>query len=224
MQRAVFRHDDEEAILKEHFRGSAPGYFVEVGAFHPTALSQSHALECAGWDGLLIEPLTEHVRNLRAHRRAKVVQAACGSPSQHGSSLPVGKGGGLSSMKRGTFADYETAHVLTLDSILYAEQRERIDFISIDVEGAELDVLAGFDLDRWRPSLALIEDHIENERIHRHMTAHGYKRVRRTGDNSWYVPKSAIFPLDLLGRWQLFRKYYAGRPIRQIKKRIKECE
>ena len=47
--------------------------------------------------------------------------------------------------------------MLTLDEIL-AGAREPMDFVSIDVEGSELDVLGGFDLERFAPQVLIIED------------------------------------------------------------------
>jgi hypothetical protein len=64
----------------------------------------------------------------------------------------------------------------------------RIDFLSIDTEGTELDVLLGFDLARHRPRLILIEDKLYHLSKHSYLTRHGYKLVKRTVLNNWYVP------------------------------------
>lgn len=224
-QPAVFRQEDEEAVLAEHFAERGSGYFVEVGAYHPTILSQSKLLETRGWTGIMIEPLADQARVLRAQRASKVVQAACGSPAQHGTTIQIGRLGGLSTLRADRlsedrrYSEFETVEVVTLDSILAADRPASIDFVSIDVEGAELDVLAGFDLARWKPGLVLIEDHIENDDIHRHMKQNDYRRVRRTGDNSWYVRNETPFPVSVFGRWQILRKYYLGRPLRALRTR-----
>jgi FkbM family methyltransferase len=46
----------------------------------------------------------------------------------------------------------------TLTHILQSQAIEKIDFLSIDVEGAEMDVLLGFDFNRYQPQLILLED------------------------------------------------------------------
>jgi len=71
--------------------------------------------------------------------------------------------------------------------------------VSIDVEGHEVEVLAGFDLARWRPRLLLIEDVVQSLDLHRHLVARGYRWIRRTGINSWYAPADAPFRVDLKG-------------------------
>jgi hypothetical protein len=106
--------------------------------------------------------------------------------------------------------------VLTLDALLEAEGNPRIDFVSIDVEGAELEVLQGFSLERHRPTLVLVEDGVRNLDKHRAMTARGYKLVKRTVLNNWYVARETRFTLTTLGeRLELFRKMYLATPIRR---------
>lgn len=95
--------------------------------------------------------------------------------------------------------------------------RQFIDFISIDVEGHELDVLDGFDLARWRPRLILIEDLLLHLRVHRYLMLHGYCCLRRTGINNWYMPAKEFPKLGLDGRWQLVNKFYLGTPFRRVR-------
>jgi hypothetical protein len=121
-----------------------------------------------------------------------------------------------------------TSEVLlrTLDEILIdANAPAPLDFVSIDVESHEIEVLAGFDLTRWRPRLILIEDLAYNLRIHRHLTQRDYKWVRRTGLNSWYVPAASPMAVGVIGCLQFFRKHYLGVPFRNLrewKRRLRE--
>jgi hypothetical protein len=105
----------------------------------------------------------------------------------------------------------------TLDDILAEANAQSIDFVSIDVEGHELDVLDGFNLSRWRPRLILIEDLLLRNRLHRELVRRGYRWIRRTGINNWYVPRWAAPKLGLDGRWQFFRKLYLGTPSRRMR-------
>ena len=80
----------------------------------------------------------------------------------------------------------------TLDDIL-TEARAPVafEFLSIDVEGHELEVLGGFDLARWRPRLILLEDHVGDLAKHRYLENAGYRLIRRCENNGWYVPRDA---------------------------------
>lgn len=219
---AIFHPDHEQRLVRE-FLGDKPGSFVDVGANHPTINSQSYHLELLGWRGILIEPVPEFAENLRAARESLVVQVACGSPAQHGTTMPIHVAGIHSSL----LPDLMTPEILvegttevavrTLDAVIEEAGLTRVDFISLDVEGVELQVLAGFSLERWAPRLILIEDLVLDWSKHRYLSSHGYKLVRRTGLNAWYVNRNIAFPLTLYGRWQLFRKYVIGLPTRRLR-------
>jgi FkbM family methyltransferase len=219
--RAVFREEHERALLSSYL--PAKGFFVEVGAYQPVALSQTWELEQRGWDGLLIEPIPEHAESLRRERRARVFEVACGRPEQHGETMPIYVAGARSSLKlaHGPPSD---VRVVTLDSVLAEAGARGIDFLSVDVEGAELDVLLGLSFERHRPGLILLEDFAEGLEKHRFMRARGYKRVRRTGNNSWYVHEDVAFPVSWFGRWQLFRKYTLSIPVRFVKRAIRRLK
>jgi hypothetical protein len=106
--------------------------------------------------------------------------------------------------------------VRTLDDILAeAGAPEGFDFLSIDVEGHELDVLSGFDIGRWRPRLILLEDHVADLSKHTYLTGAGYRIARRYENNGWYVPKDADVPN--FSRWEILRKYYLALPIRMLR-------
>ena len=92
-----------------------------------------------------------------------------------------------------------------------------IDFLSVDVEGHEIEVLRGIDLARWRPRLILLEDHVGDLSRHRFITALGYRLTRRTGFNGWYVPAGVMVDFGWANRWRLLRKYYLALPLRVLR-------
>lgn len=111
---------------------------------------------------------------------------------------------------------------MTLDGVLQdAGASAPIDFLSIDTEGHEIEVLSGFDLARWRPRLILIEDLVLDRDLHRLLTGRGYKWVRRTGLNSWYVPADSAMAVSLEGYLQFIRKYYLGVPFRRLREALR---
>ena len=223
--RTVFPWQVENELKAEFFAAMPNGFFVEVGANEPQRGSQSWQFEQAGWTGVLIEPQPDLAERLRRTRRAQVVAAACSSPANAGSAMTLHLSGPHSSLKRelavtGVVArDTVDVPARTLDDILeQARAPSPIDFVSIDVEGHEVDVLSGFDLARWQPRLVLIEDHVTNLATHRFLTRAGYRLIRRTGLNGWYVPREQA-PRIGLGWWQIARKYYLALPIRMLRDR-----
>jgi FkbM family methyltransferase len=220
-QRDILSAEENEQRLVREFLGASPGFFVEVGAFHPFSGSQSWHLEQRGWAGVLVEPQPELAALLTRKRRASVFQFACSAPERHGTEMTLYVAGGTSSLERSKMVagaratDAISVRVRTLDDILLeAEAPPQVDLMSLDVEGHEIEVLRGFDLARWKPRLILLEDHIDNLSKHRFMTSKGYVLVRRTGLNNWYVPRGSTVRLGAGDAWSVFRKLYLSLPFR----------
>jgi FkbM family methyltransferase len=219
----VFPMAAENELKQAYLRELDRGYFVEVGANHPENGSQTFGLEQSGWTGILIEPQPELADALRRRRSAQVFAEACTSRRNAGSRMTLHLAGGHSSFDRNLNLAEVKPHgavdvpTRTLDEILIAAGAQKVDFISIDVEGHELDVLDGFDLERWRPGLVLIEDLLLHLRLHRYLMRRNYRWFRRTGINNWYVPADKLPPLGIDGRWQFLNKFYLGTPFRRAR-------
>jgi FkbM family methyltransferase len=215
----------EEELVWGYFGRKTTGFFVEVGANHPHLLSQTWLLEKNGWRGILIEPQEHLCALLRQERKNSIVwQAACSSPEKQGEMLLhiPGDVSGFATLQKNVDdleLHYDRAvkvKVLTLDTILGAAGNPKIDLLSVDVEGTELDVFRGLNFERHRPKLILLEDKVQSLHKHRFMTGRGYKLVRRTGLNNWYIPREHPFTAATLAdRCELFRKMYLGLPFRK---------
>lgn len=222
--RAIFFHHEGETDIVGEFLGVKPGFFVDVGANDPTEGSQTWHLEQRGWAGVLVEPQPELAEKLRQRRAAKVYAVACSSPANAGRSMTLHRAGRQSSLNSDHFSlgmqreGTIDVPVKTLDEILVdANAPVPLDFVSIDIESHEIEMLKGFSLERWRPRLLLIEDLVMNLRLHRYLQSRGYKWVRRIGFNSWYVPASDPMDVSLFGKLQFVRKYFLGTPLRHVR-------
>ncbi len=221
--RTLFPQDAETELKRVFFANTDRGYFVEVGANLPRDGSQTFDLEGRGWTGVLVEPQADLADGLRRQRSARVFAAACSSRRHAGGFMTLHLAGGHSSFDAKLNLAEVKPHgavavpVRTLDEILIEAQAPAIDFVSIDVEGHELDVLDGFDLARWQPHLILIEDLLLHLRLHRYLQRAGYRWLRRTGINNWYVPTDKAPSLGWDGRWQFFNKFYLGTPFRRLR-------
>jgi len=219
-QSAIFRHSQESDLIFEYLSGIKGGIFVEVGANDPVDGSQTLRLENIGWSGLLVEPLSEHAEDLRRLRKAHVEEVACGPRSQHETIMRF-KVAGVASTLAEEFINHRVVEeetrevrVVTLNSLLEKHGIDKIDLLSLDVEGYELEVLDGLSLDRYKPRFILIEDRVRDLTRHDYLVSKGYKVVRRSGANGWYVPAETSFPVSLFGRMQLLWKYRIEQPFR----------
>ena len=162
----------EDAILSRIFPGHR-GSCVEVGANDGIADSMTYFFEKRGWQCVLVEPNPELCRRIRATRSAVLHECAASSTSGT-ATLHVAEGAerahGVStlcededSLERIEGYGFTTRPVQVrtrrLDDILEESKLEPgIEFISIDVEGHEYEVLQGLALERWRPKVLVIEE------------------------------------------------------------------
>lgn len=195
----------EDQILARFFSDAPAGFFVEVGAYDGIAMSNTLALERRGWRGILVEADPELAGRCRDNRPESVVvncaATAPGGPSEVTFSVAVGCEG-LSAL---TMDDDRLARVRhytgsadirrvvvparCLDEILSEHGVTRIDVMTIDVEGHEWDVLRGTDLDRWKPTLLIVERNSTflPPRMLRRLHRHGYRYRFSTGPNDWFL-------------------------------------
>lgn len=195
----------EDLIVWEYFNRKRDGFFVEVGANDPVALSQTHMLEQQGWRGLLIEPIPSCCARLAAARpNSTVCEMAATAPEKRGTAtLHIAEADAWSYLEGVSDRDMSAKKIKvkaeTLETVLDLHQAPQIDLLSIDVEGAEIDVLRGLDLKKRKPSLILIEDHLDDLKIYRYLRGQNYFLGRRSGCNNWWFPQGAAVPPFSLG-------------------------
>ena len=213
----------EQQMVQTFFAGRH-GFYVDVGANDPVLDSQSQHLEALGWTGLLVEPDPDCCDLLRKNRTGIVVQMACSSPENAGKQLQLNRAGPHSTLEDKPIAPGAVVRSTvavecdTLDAILEKHSAPPgFELLSMDIEGHELTALSGFSFDKWQPQLVLIEDHVTHLDKHRLMTRNAYQLLMRTGLNSWYVSKNSSYSHSLLARFEYFRKYYLGLPLRKFR-------
>lgn len=197
----------EDKILFKIFHKKTYGSCIEVGANNGIDDSISLFFEKIGWRCILIEPNPLLCREIRAVRKALVYEYAAsnqnairtlyvveGAVRSHGlSTISTNKEVYDRIKKYGFVTRPVQVHTMTLDEILMdAQIKGDIDFISIDVEGHEHEVLEGFSLERWKPIILLVEDNsnFENNSVNNYLRKFGYVRFLRTGVNDWYAHRT----------------------------------
>ncbi|MSP28556.1 MAG: FkbM family methyltransferase [Methylococcales bacterium] len=217
--------NDEKAQIRQFFQNRPAGICVEVGANEPVAVcSQSlHLEEKLNWRCVLIEPnpiLAQKAVQLRP--KATVCEVACPCPENIGTmvlSIPLDDNNqevtGHAALEKNADAhNYQHHNSIevqadTLTHILQTPQIPQIDFLSIDVEGAEMDVLLGLDFSLYHPQLILLEDKHLYLKKHLFLKQQGYKLVRRLNGNCWYIPKESLAPTVLLSeKLKLLKRMY----------------
>jgi FkbM family methyltransferase len=167
------------------------GFFVEFGAADGVFLSNSHFLEKEmGWKGLLAEPNPAFARSLRKHRGC-VISSKCvysRSGEEIGflaavegefsriADLDPGDGHEARRLEAGQLIKVQT---ISLNDLLIEHAAPScIDFLSVDTEGSEFEILNAFDFDRWDVRAIAVEHNFTpvRERLYDLLTANGYSR------------------------------------------------
>lgn len=195
-----FAQFGEDRILDEIFGYRNFGTCVEVGANDGIADSMTYHFELLGWRCLLVEPIPELFRKIKENRNCIAHNCAVSSKEEE---VTFSMADGVSSMstlklsqdhkknisKAGGKIKYIKVKTKTLDNVLDESCISNIDFISIDVEGYELEVLKGFSIENYHPRIVLIEDNSNatDPTIPAFMESKGYLIFNRTGVNDWYA-------------------------------------
>jgi len=213
----------------DFFQRRTQGVFVEVGANDPQVNSQTWLLEQKGWAGVLIEPQPKYFKKLQSVRhRSRIFAVACASPDHERETMLYlaqndGQCGLTPTQFEASYVGKVRVPVLTLNEVLATANVTRVDFVSIDVEGYQLEVLRGFNLAAYRPALLLVEDRFRNLQTHLYLCHHGYRLIRRSGGlNSWYIPRENPPSLRMLESLRLFRFVWLGTPVRALKFWLRE--
>ena len=158
----------EDMHLLRVFGEQAGGFYIDIGAGHPVYDNVSFAFYLRGWNGITVEPnpwlaqLSAAVRP-RDHRIQSLVGLAPGEATYylvkhfHGLSTTVASHAQAAQEEFGEAAQKLTVPVITLAALCEQHAPGAIDFLKVDVEGAEPDVLGGNDWRRFRPKVVVVE-------------------------------------------------------------------
>jgi len=155
------------------------GYFIEIGAADGVELSNTYALEkYLGWSGICVEP-TQAIEQLMKNRDCiaenRCVWARSGEKMEF---LSRGLYGGIVPEEyRGQF-DPKEIHMketISLEDVLKEHNAPSyIDYMSIDTEGTELDIISSFDFNSYHIALMTIEHNGRRQEIAGYLRRYGY--------------------------------------------------
>jgi FkbM family methyltransferase len=166
-----YSQEGEDLILRRIFNGQGTGFFVDVGAHHPQRFSNTYWFYQHGWRGINIDAAPGSMEKFKKARPKDInLEAAIANgnhtltyyefsePTLNGFSKEI-------SQARNQNGPYKITgerpvRTLTLAEILdqHLPRGQRIDFLTIDVEGLDLEVLESNDWTKYKPTLILVED------------------------------------------------------------------
>jgi FkbM family methyltransferase len=156
----------EDVMLHRALAGVESGFYIDVGAADPVEMSVTKAFYDAGWRGVNIEPGRHYFERLRDARPGDVNLDVALAETAGSRAFHEVADTGLSTLhadiasthrREGHRVTARPVRLMTLAEVCEAYAKADIHFLKIDVEGAEAEVLAGADFQRFRPWIVLLE-------------------------------------------------------------------
>jgi FkbM family methyltransferase len=186
----------DQWVLQGVFPGVRDGYFVDIGSADGMYLSNTKSLEDRGWTGVCIDPFPTNVESRTCDVIPEVVYSSSG---QVLSFRQAGVLGGIQdhlnryasdkSVQNAALIEFTTT---TMNEVLESAQAPTfLHYVSLDVEGAEYEVLQGFDLGKYQVGAFTIEHNFEEPKrtqIRELLERHGYRIALSIQFDDWYLP------------------------------------
>ena len=158
----------EDLYLMRCFGDRSDGFYIDIGSGHPVYDNMSFAFYLKGWRGITVEPNPWLARLTRAVRvRDRHIEALVGAAAGEATFHLVNEFHGLSTMIAahaeaaqthfGKASRDITVPVTTLKELCEQHAPPSFEFLKVDVEGAEPDVLLNGDWQRYRPKVVVVE-------------------------------------------------------------------
>lgn len=197
----------EDIILSGFFHHTKTGFYVDVGANDPAIDSVTKNFYEKGWRGINIEPISRLYKKLE-EERPRDINLNIGISDKRGHLVfrEYKAFHGLSTFVEDIKEDYDKlierdkkykdyverkVEIKTLKQVFDEQEVKEIDFLKVDVEGYESEVINGNDWGKYRPKVICIEaNHIVKD-WRPFLTEKGYELVFFDGINNYYIDSKA---------------------------------
>jgi FkbM family methyltransferase len=198
----------EDVVIDALLSHKRNGFYVDVGANDPDSLSNTKLLYGRGWQGINIEPdPTVHAKLCEKRSRDLNLNIGIG-PDPGMMTFFRMSADTLSSFNReaairngqlynATLLSEEQVQVQRLTTLFESHLRgNTIDFLSVDAEGYDLDVLKSNDWTRFRPSVVMVEINVGGDEIVRYIERQNYCLVFDNGTNGIFLSREFCASID----------------------------
>lgn len=235
-----YSQNHEDVLLNRVFKDKIQGFYIDIVALHPTADSVTKAFYDRGWTGINIEPIKE-LHSIFIKDRPKDINlniAISNTESNLDFFEVLGQPGNSTlnkdiaykiAQETGLDVVQYAIPVKTLASICQEYVNQKIDFLKIDVEGLEEEVILGGNWELFRPTILLIETTLPNTNIRCEnnileiLKQKGYQHVFFDGINDYYIAEESkdlaqhfSYPVNILDFYVNYRFIEQQRQINEL--------
>jgi len=169
IKKKSYAMDNEDTAVLNYFKEKKNGFYVDVGCYHPIHRNNTYLLHKKNWHGINIDTsqfsieLFNFMRpndlnyNSAISNKNEVIKLFY---QKELSQLSTTERDQAETVFQGSIKE-KKVQAFTLDEILNRDKykNSKIDFLDIDVEGADLKVLEGLSFDKFKPELVCVEIH-----------------------------------------------------------------
>ena len=182
--------DNEDTEILNYFKKKKNGFYVDVGCYHPIHRNNTYLLHKQDWKGINID-VSQFSIDLFNYLRPNDLNYNCAISNKNEtvkifyqkelSQLSTIENEQAKKVFQGNIKEKEI-QAFTLDEILKKDKFKdaKIDFLNIDVEGADFKVLEGLSFDKFKPELICIEIHdreIKDSKVCKFLNDKNYKLI-----------------------------------------------
>ena len=182
--------DNEDTEILNYFKKKKNGFYVDVGCYHPIHRNNTYLLHKQDWKGINID-VSQFSIDLFNYLRPNDLNYNCAISNKNEivkifyqkelSQLSTIENEQAKKVFQGNIKEKEI-QAFTLDKILKKDKFKdtKIDFLNIDVEGADFKVLEGLSFDKFKPELICIEIHdkeIKDSKVYKFLNGKNYKLI-----------------------------------------------
>ena len=188
----------EDVLINRIFKNKKNGMYIDVGCYHPYKGSLTAKLYNKNWNGINIDLSKTSIDLFNIVRKRDInlnvaISNFDGETSYYENS-PINQQNSLTKINNEQTKIKIKSY--TLNSILKNNSIEMFDYLNIDVEGSELEVIEGIDLIKYHPSLITIENNnlsLEDylkDNVHNILTSNDYVFVNKIGVTNFFLDKN----------------------------------
>ncbi len=193
----------DKYLYKKVFKNKKDGVFVDIGAHDGVSFSNTFFFENLGWKGICIEPIPEVFERLQKARKATCIKGCISDKYDTASFLCIK---GYAEMLSGILENYEPGHVerirkeilekgctsevipvkcYNINRLFLDQGIQHVDYLSIDTEGGELDILKSIDFDQFDIDVIDVENNYGTA-FQNLLEPKGYKLIAKRGPDEIY--------------------------------------
>lgn len=206
-----YSQEGEDMLLNRIFSSKKKGFYIDIGAHHPKRFSNTYYFYKHGWRGINIDAMPGSMKAFKKARPRDInlelaVMESPAIATYYQFNDPALNGFSESlSLARDGLRDYVMERKIKIQGLPLSDILQRympinvpIDFMSIDVEGLDFQVLRSNNWALYRPKLVLIEilvstlDSILHHEIHLYMKSHGYQLYAKTLNTVFFIENNYL--------------------------------